>query len=338
MKLRCFALSLALLLACVPALAAGQRTFFAMDTVMTVSADGADRKMLDACEAEVQRLEGMMSVTNPSSEIARLNEQGRAELSDEAALVLGCGLDVAAITGTLDVTLYPVVRAWGFTTGDYRVPGDDEIRALLSEVDWRRVSLEGNTASIPGGFMVDLGALAKGYTSDRLAAILRNGGVESALIDLGGNIYALGEKPDGSAWRIGIRDPEDGAEYVGAVAVRDCAVVTSGSYERNFTGPDGRVYGHIFDPATGRPAESGLLSATIVGPCGLHCDAFSTALYVMGPEKAAALLPGLKGDSGYDIQAVLVDENHELWISEGLRDSFTPHGRYKKAKIHWMDD
>ena len=122
------------------------------------------------------------------------------------------------------------------------------------------------------------------------------------------------------------------------MAVRDCAVVTSGSYERNFTGPDGRVYGHIFDPATGRPAESGLLSATVVGPCGLHCDAFSTALYVMGPEAAAALLPELRRDTGYDIRVVLVDENRELWISEGLRDSFTPLGRYKKAKIHWMDD
>ena len=323
---------IAALALCPAALAAPPRTFFAMDTVMTVSADAADAALLADCEAEAHRLEALLSVTDPGSEIARLNADGRAALSKDARAVLDYALRVAAQTdGALDVTMYPVVRAWGFTTGDYRVPGDDEIAALLKRVGWQKIALDDDGAAVPEGTMVDLGAVAKGYASDRMAALLRAGGVTSALIDLGGNIYCVGAKADGSDWRVGVRDPMQPSQYVGAIACRDCAVITSGCYERFFTGADGTVYGHIFDPATGRPADSGLASVTVVGPLGTQCDALSTALFVMGAARAGELLKTLDG-----VEALLVGADGALWITEGLRGRFTPMGDYQSAQIHWM--
>ncbi|MBO4298463.1 MAG: FAD:protein FMN transferase [Clostridia bacterium] len=322
-----------LLLTTMAARADASHTFFAMDTVMTVTVPDANSALLPACEEEVRRLEALFSVTDGESEIARLNETGAAALSEETAAVLRFALDMGEKTGgALDVTLYPVVRAWGFTTGDYRVPGDDEIAALLENVDWGRVALDGNDARLPEGAMVDLGAVVKGYASDRLAELLREGGAGSALIDLGGNIYCVGAKQNGSAWRIGIRDPKDETGYVGALSVTDRAVVTSGSYERFFTAENGAVYGHIFDPATGRPADSGLVSATVVGESGMLCDALTTALYVLGAEKAGALLKTIDG-----VDAVLVDEDGAVWITRGLKDSFTPMGAYAWATIRYLD-
>ena len=328
------ALFLLCLLLLFPSLARASqaRTFFAMDTVMTVSAPEADSALLDACEREIFRLERLFSVTDPDSEISILNRDGRAALSPDTERVLSYALDAARLTGgALDVTLYPVVKAWGFTTGEYRVPSDEEIAALLTYVGWTQVELTDGEATLPEGAQVDLGALAKGYASDALADILIRGGVTSALIDLGGNIYCLGSKPDGSFWRIGIRDPIDSSGYVGSLSVKNAAVVTSGSYERNFTAEDGHVYGHIFDPATGRPAENGLISVTVTGKNGMQCDALTTALYVLGPQAAAELLPHIP-----EVGALMVDDGGELWITESLRPFFTPLGSYQSAPIHWI--
>ena len=327
--------ALLLTLACLGcgALADSSRSFLAMDTVISISADGADSLLLDACKTEVFRLENLMSVTKADSDVSQLNTYGTAELSPDTASVLRTALNAAQLTdGALDVTLYPVVRAWGFTTGNYRVPKKAEIFTLLKRVGWEKIQLEGDTCTIPEGTMIDLGAVAKGYASDRLAAILRNGGVKSALIDLGGNVYCVGGKADGTDWRVGIRDPEDGSALSAVISVRDRAVVTSGAYERFFTGPDGKVYGHIFDPATGRPSESDLISATVIGTWGVQCDALSTALYVMGREKAEAFLPTLAG-----IDAILIDDYGRFWVTKGLKDVFTPSGAYQNAKVNWIE-
>ena len=327
--------ALLLALACLGcgALADSSRSFLAMDTVISISADGADSLLLDACKTEVFRLDNLMSVTKSDSDVSRLNTYGTAELSADTASVLRTALNAAQLTdGALDVTLYPVVRAWGFTTGSYRVPKEAEIYALLKRVGWKKNQLEGDTCTIPEGTMIDLGAVAKGYASDRLAAILRNGGVKSALIDLGGNVYCVGAKDDGSDWRVGIRDPEDRTALSAVVSVKDRAVVTSDAYERFFTGPDGKTYGHIFDPATGRPSESDLISATVIGTWGVQCDALSTALYVMGREKAQAFLPTLAG-----IEAVLIDEYGDFWVTRGLKEAFAPAGEYQGAKVNWSE-
>lgn len=326
---------LAIILLCmlmpVTAQAAQTRTFFAMDTYMSISAPAADEALIDSCEYAIKDLESDISVTDSDSAVYALNSTGSAGFSDTALELTEFTLMMCGETdGALDITLYPIIKAWGFTTGDYAVPAPDEISALLECTGYENITVTGNTVFLPEGFMLDLGSVAKGYASDMAAGMLREGGVESALIDLGGNIYCVGAKEDGSLWRIALRDPvSDG--YLGIVDVSDCAVVSSGCYERYFE-VSGVRYGHIFDPATGRPADSGLISVTVIGESGAVCDALSTALYVMGPEASAEYL--CRHD---DVEAVLVLEDGSLMITGGLKGIFTPIGEYEKAKIQWLE-
>ena len=296
-----------------------ERTFFAMDTVMTLRLyEGGDENTLDQAEARVRELEAQWSVTEENSEICALNRGGRAELSPETAELLGAALDMCRRTdGALDISTYPVLRAWGFTTGEYSVPGGEAIAALLPLVDYGRVALEAGAAALPPGMEIDLGSVAKGYTGDALAALLKQGGAASALLDLGGNIQAVGSKPDGSPWRVAVRDPA-GDGSVGVVEVVDQAVVTSGGYQRYFE-EDGVRYWHIIDPATGWPARSGLTSVTVVGESGLLCDGLSTALFVMGREGALE-----HWRQHRDFEAVLVSEDGSVTITAGLEGRFTP--------------
>lgn len=296
-----------------------ERTFFAMDTVMTLRLyQGGDGSLLDRAEARVRELEGLWSVTDGTSEISTLNHDGSAELSPETAELLGAALDMCRRTdGALDISTYPVLRAWGFTTGEYSVPGGEAIAALLPLVDYGRVALEAGAAALPPGMEIDLGSVAKGYTGDALAALLKQGGAASALLDLGGNIQAVGSKPDGSPWRVAIRDPA-GDGNIGVVEVVDQVVVTSGGYERYFE-EDGVRYWHIIDPATGWPARSGLTSVTVVGESGLLCDGLSTALFVMGREGALE-----HWRQHRDFEAVLVSEDGSVTITAGLEGRFTP--------------
>ncbi len=296
-----------------------ERTFFAMDTVMTLRLyQGGDGSLLDRAEVRVRELEGLWSVTDGASEISTLNHDGSAELSPETADLLRTALDMCRRTdGALDISTYPVLRAWGFTTGEYSVPGGEAIAALLPLVDYGRVALEAGAAALPPGMEIDLGSVAKGYTGDALAALLKQGGAASALLDLGGNIQAVGSKPDGSPWRVAIRDPA-GDGNIGVVEVADQVVVTSGGYERYFE-EDGVLYWHIIDPATGWPARSGLTSVTVVGESGLLCDGLSTALFVMGREGALE-----HWRQHRDFEAVLVSEDGSVTITAGLEGRFTP--------------
>ena len=317
-----FCLAFILLAGCTPMPVqtepAAERTFFAMDTVMTLRLyAGGDESLLEQAEDQVQELESLLSVTGENSEIYALNRDGEAELSPETAELLGAALDLCRRTGgALDISIYPVLRTWGFTTGEYAVPSEDSLSALLPLVDYTRVDLNGSTASLPGGMEIDLGSVAKGYTGDALAHLLKENGVTSALLDLGGNIQAVGAKPDGSPWRVGVRDPE-GDGNVGVVEVTDKAVITSGGYERYFE-QDGVRYWHILDPKTGKPARNGLASVTVVGENGLLCDALSTALFVMGLDKALDHWRQYQ-----DFEAVFILEDGSVTITAGLEDIFT---------------
>ena len=297
-----------------------ERTFFAMDTVMTLRLyGGGDEALLDAAEDRVRELEALWSVTDENSEIYALDRNGFAALSGDTAGLLAGALDLCERTGgALDITIYPVVRAWGFTTGEYAVPDADTIADLLTRVDYTKVVLDeaAGTASLPEGVEVDLGSVAKGYTGDVLAGLLKVYGVESALLDLGGNIQTVGAKPDGTPWRIGIRDPEDETAYIGVVSVSDKAVVTSGGYERYFE-RDGVRYWHILDPETGAPARSGLASVTVIGDSGLTCDALSTALFVMGLDSALEHWREYR-----DFEAVFVCGDGSVTVTAGLENVF----------------
>ncbi len=303
-----------------------ESTIFAMDTVMDLQIYG-EQSMLDEAEELIFGLERLLSVTNVNSEIYRLNHEGRAELSDDTAKLLEQALELCERTdGALDITIYPAVRAWGFTTGDYRVPDSGELAEILENVDYTGVSLEGTSAALPDGMEVDLGSVAKGYTSTSVLDMLRAKGVTSALLNLGGNVHALGSKPDGSVWRVGVRDPES-SEMIGAVEIRNEAVITSGGYERYFE-QDGVTYWHIIDPSTAAPARSGLVSVSIISENGTLADAFSTALFVMGLDDAAEFWR-----ESDDFEAIFVTEDDKLYITEGLEDSFTPLGRFEDERV-----
>lgn len=313
---------LVLLAGCTPAPAqaapTAEHTFFAMDTVMTLRLyEGGGENLLNQAEDRVKELEDLLSVTDPASEVYALDHSGKADLSPETAELLSTALTMCARTnGTLDISTYPVVRAWGFTTGDYTVPSAETIGTLLPFVDYRQVRLENSKATLPDGMEIDLGSAAKGYTGDVISAFLRESGVTSAMLDLGGNIQTVGAKPDGSNWRIGIRDPE-GDGTLGVVEVTNQAVITSGGYERYFE-EDGVRYWHILDPQTGYPAHSGLISVTIIGECGAVCDSLSTALFVMGLDRALDHWRQYR-----DFEAVFVSEDGSVTITAGLENSFT---------------
>ncbi len=330
MTARVAVLLVLILLICAPAQAAQSRTFFAMDTVMTLQVPSAEETLLDQCEAKIADLEKKLSVTDSESQIAQLNAHEAVEVDDEVRSLVEFALEMGEETeGALDITLYPIVRAWGFTTGDYRVPSDDEIANLLTYVDYRAVSVSDSTIQLPEGVMIDFGSIAKGYASDVLAQLLRENGVESALMDLGGNVYCVGNKENGDAWRIGIQSP-DGDGYIAALSVSDSAVVTSGAYERYFEA-DGIRYGHIFNPFTGRPVSGDLLSVTVIGKNGARCDALSTALFVMGSEKACAWL-----QAHDDVEALLLNADG-LMITEGLRDCLKISDSYSDKTIQWIE-
>ena len=327
-RLTALCLALLLLAGCAPAPApaspTAESTFFAMDTVMTLKLyEGGDGALLDAAEDKVNEIEALLSVTDPDSQIYALNHTGTAELSVEKGALLEGVLNLCELTGgALDISIYPVLRAWGFTTGEYSVPDAGAIAALLPLVDYTKVELdrdlpEGMRVSLPDDMEIDLGSVAKGYTGDVLSALLQENGVSSAMLDLGGNIQTIGAKPDGSPWRIGIRDPE-GDGNLGVVEVVDQAVITSGGYERYFE-EDGVRYWHILDPKTGAPARSGLISVTVVGYSGWTCDGLSTALFVMG---LAGALDHWREHR--DFEAVFVLEDGSVIITAGLEGRFTP--------------
>lgn len=296
------------------------RSFFAMDTVMRVRAYGADEETLDRAAAWISDLEQSISTTVPDSRIAAVNREGTATLDAQSGELLRRALALCEETdGALDITIYPVVRAWGFTTGNYRVPSREELKALLSLVDYRLVTRsEENAVAVPSGMQIDLGSVAKGYAGDRVCELLRACGVESALLDLGGNVQALGAKPDGSDWNIGIRDPQ-GEGLLGTIAIRDRAVVTSGGYERFFEDEAGEIWWHILDPTTGMPVKNGLISVTVIGEEGLVCDALSTALFVMGEERAIEFWR-----TRADFEMILVAEDGTVLLTPGIGRVFTP--------------
>ncbi len=295
-------------------------SFFAMNTYMTftVYGENSSEAVKNAC-TKIGELEEIWSVTNEKSDIYAINnsEGESVTVSGYTSELIDFAVNMAEMTnGAFNPAIYPVLSAWGFTTGENRIPSEKELEELIGLTDYEQIEIDGNTVSVGNGMMLDMGAVAKGYAGDIIIDLLREQGVTSALLDIGGNIQALGSKPDGSGWQIGIRNPfSDGT--LGVLSISDTAVVTSGNYERFFIGDDGKRYGHIIDPKSGYPAESGLASVTITGSEGKLCDALSTAIYVMGYDKAVELWRS-RGDFGM----ILVTENGDVHITRNIEQQF----------------
>ena len=297
------------------------KDIFAMDTYMTVTAYGKNAENgVNKAVDEINRLETVLSAEKQESDIYKLNETGSGTLSTDTKDIVSKALEINKTTnGAFDISIYPLMVKWGFTTQKYNVPSKNEISKLLKDVDSSKIIFDEKSGNIKlkENMKIDLGGIAKGYTSNRVMQIFKEHGVKSGLVSLGGNVQALGTKTDGTAWQIAIENPDKSSDYIGVVSVKDKAVITSGGYERYFE-KNGKTYHHILDPETGYPAESGLKSVTIVSDDGTLADALSTSLFVMGKEKALDYWREHKNE----FDTVLVEDNGDITITGGLEKIF----------------
>ena len=303
------------------------RTMGTYGQVVLVTADStADWPLARLAHAAFARVDSLMSNWTAVSEVARLNRLGASgptTVHPEVAVVLDASLRLwRESDGAFDITVEPLVRLWGFLGGQKRVPSDREIAAVLPRVGAQRLDFDraSRTLRIAGDSVrIDLGGIAKGYAVDVAAESLKAHRVTDGLVDLTGNMVAIGSAAGGTGWRIGIRDPRDRVRYFARLLLRDQAISTSGQYEQ-FVAANGKSYGHILDPRTGRPAE-GLISVTVVAATALECDSWDTPLFVLGP--AAARRKAKERDG---IAVVLVVPGiggvDTVWVEEALRDRF----------------
>lgn len=297
-------------------------SFFAMDTYMSITAYGDEENATNAVKAareEIERLDDLLSTGEEESEISKLNKSGSESISDDALYLIKEALDIYKETnGKFDISIYPVMKVWGFTDGNYKVPDEETLKDLLKNVDASKIKINGNIVSLDDGMEIDLGGIAKGYASNRVMEILKQYGIQSAMVNLGGNVQTLGGKTDGSLWRVAIENPDGTQNYLGVVAVKDKAVITSGGYERYFE-ENGHKYHHIIDTQNGKPAENGLTSVSIVSADGTLSDALSTSLFIMGEENAI----NYWRNSEKNFDFILYTYDERVVISEGLKDVFT---------------
>ena len=324
MKIKYLALFSALLLlltGCTAKVPEATSQIFAMDTVMDFYAVGENAdEVLTAAAQEVNRLEALLSRTREGSDVYMLNQLSAGEVHEDTYRLLQQAVDYSLATGgAFDITVAPLVLAWNIHGDTPRVPSDDEIADLLTLVGMDHLHLPNGAAALDSRCSIDLGGIAKGYASDVIAQLYRDSGMEGGWISLGGNVYAHGTKRDGSGWNVAVRDPGDTAATAAIVTLSNEFAVTSGGYQRYFTAEDGTVYQHIIDPKTGKPAESDLLSVTIVADNGTMSDAYSTALYVMGEDGAVSFWRANRTD--FDM--VLITEDNRLLYTPGLSGRIT---------------
>ncbi len=291
--------------------ALAQKELFAMDTILSVKVWGSEAA-LSAVSDELLRLDALLDATDADSEIGRLNA-GQTVGGETAALVEQAVAYSNRTGGAFDPTVYPLVRLWGFTDETQRVPLRSELDAALTSVGTDRIDFSDDGVSLHGDAEIDLGGIAKGYAAERCVALLEQNGATAALLSLGGNVQTYGTKPDGSAWRIGIADPSSPAQSIATLTVHGTkALVTSGGYQRYFEA-DGVTYHHILDPETGCPAQSGLASVTVIADSGTMADAYSTALFVMGLERATDFW---RGEQSFE--AVFVTTDGAIHATDGV--------------------
>ncbi len=322
-------LTLGLLSGCSQQEKSASAQIFAMDTIMSLSAYGENsQEKLDEATQLIYELEDILSVTDEGSDVWALNHADGdwVTVSPHTLYVVQQGILLAEETGgAIDPTIYPAMTAWGFTTGDYQVPDQAVLDQILSLVDYSKIEIDEENLAIriPAGMQLDLGALAKGYSSDLVAEILSD--VDYAVISLGGNAYVIGQKPDGDPWRVGIQSPEDDSYLAIVSPDGGNAVITSGGYQRYFE-ENGQTYWHILDPATASPVQSDLVSVTVIGEDGLICDGLSTALFVMGLETACDFWRSQQNqnlDFNLNFDMILVDSQGTVYVTESIYDSFT---------------
>ncbi|MFA5524601.1 MAG: FAD:protein FMN transferase [Tissierellales bacterium] len=303
-----------------------EKTSFLLGTVVQIKLpESQPMKLFDQAFDILKDIEDKMSINIEDSEVIRINKsagKSYVKVSPETYYVIEKGKYYSMLSeGRFDISIGPLVQLWGIGSKDARVPLQSEIDMTLSKVDYNKVLLNESDKSImlaEEGMIIDLGGIAKGYAADIIANYLKSQDINNAIIDLGGNILTLGGNLKTDKWNIGVQNPfEPRNKYIGIINIKDKTIVTSGVYERNFT-KDGKTYHHILDPFTGYPVENSLMAVSIISDISIDADGLSTAIFALGLEKGMALIENLDG-----IDAIFVDKDKNVYITEGIKDSFT---------------
>lgn len=307
-----------------------EEELYALNTIISLTIYSENQTALIKAKEEINRLEALLSVTAEGSDISRINATPGVfvKVSEDTFKLIKTSIDVSDNTrGVFDITVYPAVMIWGFTTSGYKVPTQNEIEKIKPSVNYKKIILDESTRSvkIPSGTSLDLGGIAKGYIADKAAEVLISQGVTSALLNFGGNIRLIGTKPDGKDFKIGIKAPFSEG-YFGILKAQNVTVSTAGGYERYFE-ENGKIYHHIINPFTASPAESDILSSTVVGKSGEICDSLATSAFIMGSNKLSELSQAFP-DYGF---IALTDE--VVYISYSLAEDFELSENYKNYEI-----
>ncbi len=318
-----------------------QKQIFAMDTVMTLTAYGKKAEDgLKAASSAINAMEALLDPELPTSTTYAINHADgqNVVVTAQIAKMLSTAKTVYEQTdGALDLSIYPLVKLWGFIDSRYYVPTNEELSEAILKRAYDKMVLTSfptngsYSVSFPTGTEISFGAIGKGCAAETAIDAMRQTGVKSGIISLGGNVQTLGVKPDGSQWTVAIQDPNNTATWVGTIKVGETAVVTSGSYQRFFE-YDGKTYHHIINPITGAPASGNLLSATIICEDGTMADALSTAMFVLGESRA---LNYWRTYGGFEM--ILVTKSNQIICTKGLIDTFSLNEQNSGYKLRFSE-
>ena len=291
------------------------------DTVISVQIfDSVDEDVLKGCEKLCKKYDSMFSNKIEDSEISRINSAGGnpVEVSKETIKLIKKGIYYSEMSdGVFDITIAPVSNLWAFKAETPLVPSPEAIAEAVSHVNYENIIIRDNTVKLTDPHAgIDLGAIAKGYIADRIKDYLEEEGVRHAMINLGGNVLAMGSKLDGSDYNIGIQKPfDETGEPITSVKISDKSVVTSGIYQRYFKA-DGKIYHHILDPNTGYPCENNLYSVTILTDSSLTADALSTTCFLLGYDRGMKLINQLD-----NVDAVFITNDNQIHYSKNFQNN-----------------
>ncbi len=285
---------------------------FFFDTVIKIQVWGKnDENLMAECEELCKKYEQLFDRKNENSDVWKINHSNgnSVEVSEETAFLIKEALEYSRVSkGAFDISVAPLSDLWDVKNNPGNIPSNDEIEKAKVHVGYDKVKLQGNTVTLEDPKMaIDLGAVAKGYIADQLKEFLCEKGVKQAIIDLGGNVLAIGHKQSGEPYHIGIQRPfANRGEIITTVTIQDKSVVSSGTYERYFKVKD-KIYHHIMNPKTGYPYENDLLQVTIISDSSLKGDIFSTMCYTLGLEEGKKLVEQQK-----NMQAIFVTKDETI--------------------------
>jgi len=295
---------------------------FYLGTVVDITIyDKAPDNIFETLFSKIEDIENKMSLNIDSSEVNKINENAGknfVEVSEDTYNVIKKGKYYSDITkGNFDITIGPLVNLWQIGTENAKVPSEVEIKNKLPLINYENIILDENEKKVKldkENMKLDLGGIAKGYAADELADILKDNNVNHAIINLGGNVLALGDKPDGSSWKIGVQNPfEPRGKHIAIASVKDKTVVSSGVYERNFT-EGGKFYHHILNPFTGYPVENKLQSVTIISDTSFDADGLSTGIFALGLEKGLEFVEKTEG-----VDALFITDEKKVYITSNIK-------------------